>query len=272
MYCCKARGSFRKENISPLVGDYVEINVIDEATKNGSIEEIHKRKNELIRPRSANIDQAIIVFAYTSPAINFDLLDRFIILAEEQKLEIVICINKSDLADEAGILKIRNIYESIGYPVVFVSAKEKSGIQQLENYLSDKVSIVAGPSGVGKSSIINCLNSKLELKTDAISKKIERGKHTTRHSELMELKENSFIVDSPGFTSLTLFHIEPSELQFYFREFLGYIPSCKFVGCNHISEPSCAVKLQIGTHISEIRHERYKYIYNELKTKEKKYD
>lgn len=270
VYECRARGIFRKNKITPLVGDKVEISIIDEAGKKGSLDTIYERKNMLIRPKVSNCTQAVIVFAAVKPNINFDLLNRFLIIAEEQKLEIVICINKIDLDNDEGYLNISRIYEDAGYKVILMSAKKGIGIDELKNELMDKISVFAGPSGVGKSSIINALNPDLNLKTGDISEKIERGKHTTRHAELMKLFDKSYIVDSPGFTSLYLEHIEPGDLQYYFREFKEFLPNCKYSGCMHIKEASCGVKEALGRGISKERYDSYVYIYTQLEEERKK--
>lgn len=223
VYECRARGIFRKEKTSPIVGDSVWITILDEEKKKGSLDKIEKRKNELIRPKVANIEQVIIVFAAVSPEINLDLLDKFLISAEEQNLDIIICINKIDLDKEKKYEKTAEIYKKAGYDVLCISAAKKIGIDYLKNKLKDKITVFAGPSGVGKSSLINEIAPHLQLKTGELSQKIERGKHTTRHAELIEFSENSFIVDSPGFTSFHLDYIKKEQLQYYFIEFEPFL-------------------------------------------------
>ena len=269
IYECRARGIFRKENITPVVGDYVQIEILDESNKKGSLEIIKERKNELIRPRVANIDQAVIVFAACSPDINLDLLDRFIILVEEQNMDIVICINKIDLDTNKNYEDICKIYSNAGYKIIPVCTIDKTGIDELKDNLENKITVFAGPSGVGKSSILNAVSPNLSLVTGEISSKIERGKHTTRHAELMQISHNSYIVDSPGFTSLRLDHIDKDYLQHYFREFEKFNYGCRFNGCTHIHEPDCNIKARLGNEISEIRYKRYVSLYNELKEKRK---
>lgn len=270
VYECRARGKFRKEKMTPLVGDFVEISIVDEINKKGSLDVILPRKNELIRPRVANVEQAVIVFAAQSPAINLDLLDRFIILVEQQHLDVLICINKIDLDIEKTYEEIVENYREAGFRVVPVSADKGINVDLLKEELKGRISVFAGPSGVGKSSLINAINSDLNLSTGTLSAKIERGKHTTRHAELMQLFENSFIVDSPGFTSLFFEHIQSSELQFYFREFEPFLNDCRFTGCSHVKEIDCAVKEQVGKSISTMRYHRYVTIYNELKENEER--
>lgn len=260
---CRARGKFRKEKVTPTVGDYVQISVLDEKNKKGSLDVIKPRRNQLIRPRVANVDQALIIFAAVSPNLNPDLLDRFLILAEEQKLEITICINKIDLDIEKNYEKYVKLYSQAGYRVIPLSAEGKINIDKLKECIEGKISVVAGPSGAGKSSLINCLNPDFKLMTGEISRKIERGKHTTRHAELMEICDRSFVVDSPGFTSLYLNNINPDELKNYFPEFRKYA-SCRFSSCRHINEPDCGVKEQVGENISTARYERYKALYEEI--------
>ena len=266
IYECGIRGIFRKKRIIPTIGDNVEISIQSEEEKKGVIDNILPRRNSLIRPRVVNIDCAVITFAAKSPDINFDLLDKFLILAEYQKIEdIVICINKCDLHTES---KIREIYAPV-YNVYHVSALENKGIDDLKAHLKGKVSVLAGPSGVGKSSLINRLipNGEQRL-TGEISKKIERGKHTTRQVELLETDdENTFIVDSPGFTSLSLEMIPLEKLQYCFKEFLPYLDECRFSDCRHLAEPDCGLKAQIGVNISQERYDRFVSIYKDIENK-----
>ncbi|MBQ2753576.1 MAG: ribosome small subunit-dependent GTPase A [Firmicutes bacterium] len=270
VYECRARGIFRKENIKPMVGDKVKIQIIDEKKKKGNVEVIEERKNSLIRPRVANVDQAVIVFAAASPNINLDLLDRFIVLVEEQELEAVICINKTDLDKEENYKAIAETYRRAGYEVICLCAQKGENVDLLKEALRDKISVFAGPSGVGKSSLINCLNPDFKLETGEVSAKIERGRHTTRHAQLMELFENSFIVDSPGFSSLFLDHIDKDKLKYYFREFENYNDTCYYNGCSHTHEPDCSVKSKVGEEISQERYDRYVSLYNELAEERKK--
>lgn len=265
-YECKAKGIFRKDHKKPLVGDDVEADVLDEEAMLGNIREILPRKSALIRPAVANVDQALIIFAIVKPNPNFNLLDRFLIRMERQNLPTIICFNKQDIATEKEKEALRRAYETCGYQVLFISALEKEGLEQVKELLAGKTTTVAGPSGVGKSSLINQLAPKARMETGDISRKIERGKHTTRHSEIIALGENTYIVDTPGFTSLDISEITKEELGTYYPEFVQYEPYCKFSGCAHISEPSCGVKDAVAEgKISQVRYENYMVLYQELK-------
>lgn len=268
IYECKAKGAFRNQKVKPLVGDNVRLEVLDEEQKKGNIEEILPRKNELIRPAVANIDQALVIFAAAKPKPNFNLLDRFLILMQYQKVPAVVCFNKQDMVDAEELQLLKNTYESAGYQVIFTSAAKEEGIQAVRDLLKGKTTTVAGPSGVGKSSLINLLSPEAEMETGDISRKIERGKHTTRHSELFTLDENTFICDTPGFSSIYLPEMEKEELGIYFPEIAEYEPFCRFQGCAHIHEPGCGVKEALEEKkISPIRYDNYKLLYEELKDK-----
>lgn len=271
IYECKAKGIFRKENIKPLVGDNVEIEITDHKEFKGNIIEILARKSELIRPAVANIDQALIIFAMSKPEPNYNLLDRFLLMMKRQGLDCIICFNKRDIATKQERENIQKIYENSGCRVIFASALKKEGIDEIINILDGKTTAVAGPSGVGKSSIVNCLQRQIKMETGAISEKIERGKHTTRHSELITISDNTYIMDTPGFSSLSLFDIEKEELKDYFPEFNAYEDDCRFLTCAHIHEPVCGVKEAIERgDISKVRYDNYVAFYEELKEKEKR--
>lgn len=270
VYECKAKGIFRKEKIKPLVGDNVEIDVINEAEKTGNITEILPRRNELIRPAVANIDQALIVFAVTSPKPHLNLLDRFLIMMESKSIPVTLCFNKKDLADEKEWETLKEIYETCGYPVVFTSAAKEENIEQIRQILEGKTTALAGPSGVGKSSLINLLDPDANMETGEISRKIERGRHTTRHSELFSIGGDTYIMDTPGFGSLYVNDFEKEDLKDYFREFRAYEGSCRFQGCSHIHEPGCAVKEALSEEkIPKSRYENYLEMYRELEQKKR---
>lgn len=265
-YECKAKGIFRKDHLKPLVGDDVLVDLLDEEEKLGNIREILPRRSALIRPAVANVDQALVIFAIVKPNPNFNLLDRFLIRMERQGLPTVICFNKQDIAAEEEKRALRQAYETCGYQILFISALENEGLEAVREVLGGKTTTVAGPSGVGKSSLINRLAPQANMETGAISTKVDRGKHTTRHSEIIALGDDTYIVDTPGFTSLDISEITKEELGQYYPEFLQYEPYCRFSGCSHISEPSCGVKdaVEAGA-ISRVRYDNYRILYQELK-------
>lgn len=270
LYECKAKGSFRKEGLKPLVGDNVEIDVIDEEKKTGNIVAIHERMNSLIRPASSNIDQAMVIFAITKPEPNYNLLDRFLIYMEQQNIPTVVCFNKKDIATQKEMDDLKRAYEGCGCKVLFVSGTLEEGLDDIIQVLKGKTTVVAGPSGVGKSTIVNALYPEAEMETGEISKKIDRGKHTTRHAELFSIFDNTFIMDTPGFTSLFLQNVEKEDLWKYYPEFLPYEEQCKFTGCSHISEPVCGIKEALTKgKISKIRYDNYVVLYEDLKAQKK---
>ena len=271
VYECKAKGNFRNRKLKPFVGDNVEITVLNEENKKGNMEEILERKNFLIRPAVANVDQTLVIFAAAKPDPNLNLLDRFLIMMEQKDVPVVLVFNKTDVAENEKFSEVVKIYEDCGYQVLKVSALQEEGISEIKEVLRGKTSTVAGPSGVGKSSIINLLQSDIHMETGNISEKIERGKHTTRHSELIAIAEDTYIFDTPGFSSLYVTDMEKEELKIYFPEFTQYEDKCKFLGCVHVNEPVCGVKeaLKEGK-ISQSRYENYKLLYEELKENEKR--
>ena len=272
LYECRARGIFRKNKITPLVGDFVKISVVDEDNKKGVVEEIQERKTELVRPPIANVNKALIVFAVKNPTPHLSLLDRFIDLAERENLEIVIILTKIDLDDDNTFEKIKNIYEPCGYKVIGVSNLENKNIDKVKEELKDNTVVFAGPSGVGKSSLLNQIDSNIQLKTGDVSDKIKRGKHTTRHAELFELKFGGMVADTPGFSSLTLDDIEDIDLKDYFIEFEDY-DDCKFGSrCIHQNEPNCAVKEAVENgEIPKERYESYIQLLNEIRQGKRRY-
>ena len=274
IYECKAKGIFRNKKIKPLVGDNVLIDVIDEDNKKGNISDILERKNELIRPASANIDQAMVIFAVKSPEPNYNLLDRFILMMDYQDVHTVVVFNKTDLVEEKDIEELRKIYEKCGCKVIFISAYDNTGIDILIDTLKDKTTILAGPSGVGKSSLTNIIlpdrKEEGEISKTGDVSRIGRGRHTTRHSEIFNVTGSTYICDTPGFTSLNLPELEKEQVRFYFNEFDEYEGTCRFNGCVHINEPDCAVKMAVEKGvISRRRYTSYVELYEEIKNQKK---
>ena len=267
---CKAKGSFRKEKIKPSVGDMVDIKILDSAELTGNIEEILPRKNLLIRPAVANVDQALVIFASLDPEPNFNLLDRFLIMMEKQGVPTSICFNKTDLANGDRIKQLEQAYETCGYPVHFISVQSGDGLSGIHEMLSHRTTVLAGPSGVGKSSLINYLKPDANMETGAISEKIRRGKHTTRHSEFFCIGEDTYILDTPGFSSIYLEDMNPEELKDYFPEFSEYADRCRFKSCMHVGEKECGIKEAVEAgQISRSRYENYVALYQELKDKKR---
>jgi ribosome biogenesis GTPase len=271
IYECRAKGIFRKEKQKPLVGDDVEMSIVPDNEKlAGNVEALLPRRNALIRPAAANVDQALVVFAAAAPAPNLNLLDRFLISMEQQQIPVIICFNKTDLVDDAGLERLADAYAGSGYRVCMTCVARGEGIDEIQELLEGRTTVVAGPSGVGKSSLTNQLQSDVQMEVGSISEKIDRGKHTTRHTELIVLRKDTYFLDTPGFSSLTVQNIESGQLRDYFHEFDRYEPECRFQGCVHIHEPDCAVKaaLEEGA-ISRERYDNYVLIYEELKNRRK---
>lgn len=270
VYECRAKGIFRKDGVRPLPGDLVEIAVLDETEKKGNLERILPRKNELIRPAVANVDQAMMIFAFDSPKPNFNLLDRFLVSMEQKGIPPVILFNKLDLAREGQREEIVGRYAPAGYRLLFVSAAQEKGMEEVRAALYGKTTTVAGPSGVGKSSLINRLQSEQLLQTGEVSEKIERGRHTTRHTQLLFVEEDTYILDTPGFSSIELYGIQKEGLGDFFPEIASRADGCRFAGCSHLTEPDCAVRkaLEEGK-ISAERYENYRLFYEELKGRKK---
>ena len=266
VYECKAKGIFRKDGIKPLVGDNVIMEAVDAANKIGNISQILPRRNSLIRPAVANIDQVMIVFAIVKPEPNLGLLDRFLVTMEKREIPCLICFNKKDLATLAEQDELRKAYESCGFSVCFCSADDGAGLKEIEMLLKGKTTVFAGPSGVGKSTILNYLYPDAGMKTAKLSKRIERGRHTTRHSEIFALGEHTYICDTPGFTAFYLAEMEKEDLRNCYPEFASHADTCRFRECAHISEPDCGVKIAVETsQISQVRYRNYRKLYDELK-------
>ncbi|OEF98539.1 ribosome small subunit-dependent GTPase A [Desulfuribacillus alkaliarsenatis] len=263
IYECRGRGILKKNNVSPLVGDYV--NYTSLPGNQGVIEEIKPRKNEFFRPKVANVDQVLLVFTHIEPAWNQRLLDRFIVMAESVDVEAVLVINKIDMLNQEQQLDMetnRQLYEGLGYRVILTSAESGDGKAELLDALKDKISMFSGQSGVGKSSLLNMLDPGLELKTGDISNKLKRGKHTTRHVELFPLANGGYVVDTPGFSQIDLSIIGDSSLiAKFFREINEVGEHCKYRGCTHTAEDSCKVIEYVEQ--GKIDAQRYKH-YTEL--------
>ena len=269
-YVCKAKGIFRKDGQKPLVGDYVTLDIVSEQDMEGSITDILPRQNELIRPQVANVDQTLLIFALFSPLPNYLLLDKLILQYKQQDVPILLCFNKEDLVEDADVARVSKMYENSGCKVLFTSAKSGEGVDAVAALLKGYTTVVAGPSGVGKSSLINCFQSGKQMETGEVSKKLLRGKHTTRHSEIIPVSKDTYIMDTPGFTSYDVAGIACEDLADYYEEFLPYT-ACYFQPCSHIHEPDCAVKVAVEEgKIAQERYDHYVQIYQELKEQAKR--
>ncbi len=277
IYECRARGIFRKDGKKPLVGDRVEIEILDESTKTGSVSDLLERDNSLIRPEAANIDQALVVFACAHPDPNLTLLDRFLITIASEDIPVILCFNKTDLVTKEETEYLTSIYRDAGVTLVAISAKEEKGFKKLSDLLCGKTTMLAGPSGVGKSTILNRFCPEAMADTGEISKKLGRGRHTTRHSELFKIEgmeEGSYLMDTPGFTALSLFDLDEMYVKAYYPEFFDYEGKCRFMECSHTHEPDCAVKAAVKKDasdkgISKVRYENYRLIYEEQKNRKR---
>ena len=266
IYECKARGVFRLKELTPLTGDRVVFSVTDPQKKTGYIEEILPRDSVLVRPAAANVDQVIAVVAAKSPEPDLLLLDKILVTAEKKEIRAVVLINKIDLDINDSRAEIRDSYTKAGYDVIETSFEETSGFMMLRNIMKDHISVFAGQSGVGKSTLLNRVMENVVMKTGSVSKKIERGRHTTRHAELVKLPEGGYVVDTPGFSSYELSEIDHTELQYLYPEFADHIPGCRFTGCSHISELGCGVKKAVDEGlISRGRYRRFAELYSILK-------
>lgn len=270
VYECKAKGVFRNRRIKPLPGDDVEMEVLDAAARTGNIIDVLDRRSELIRPAVANADQAMIVFAAAEPEPNLNLLDRFLVLMREQRMETIICFNKKDRVSAEEQERLAAIYRDSGCLCLMLSAARQEGTEQLKGMLSGKTTVLAGPSGVGKSTIMNLLYPEADMKTGSISEKIKRGRHTTRHSELFYVGGGTYLFDTPGFSSLYLGEMEKEELREYYPEFQPFAGECRFLSCLHDKEPDCAVKEAVASGgINKERYENYLLLLEELKNRRK---
>lgn len=272
IYQCRGRGVFRKDKISPLVGDNVQFQADNQ--REGYILQVKERKNELVRPPIANVDQAVFVFSAVEPDFNPALLDRFLVFIEAERIEAIICITKMDLVNATVLESIEKYvrdYKKIGYKVLLTSTKTANGIEELRTQLDGKISVFAGQSGVGKSSLLNALHPHLLLKTADISTHLGRGKHTTRHVELIEVG-NGLVADTPGFSSIEFLGIERDQLGSFFPEMRKISDGCKFRGCLHVNEPHCAVKHAVEDgEIPSYRYNHYKNFLQEIIDRKPRY-
>ena len=267
VYACEARGKFKKDGIIPVVGDRVSITLLNE--EKGIVEEILERRNYIKRPKIANITQIIYVLSMNMPKPDLLLLDKQLAFAEFLGITPVICINKIDLEKEEKILEIENLYKKIGYKVIKTNAKIRANIEVVEEILKNNITAFSGNSGVGKSTLINSIFNDKITEEGLISNKNKKGKNTTTTVELFKIDCNSYIADTPGFSTFDIYEIESNELDKYFKDFHKYIPNCEYIGCNHVKEVNCGIKDAVASgQISEVRYQSYCKIYNELKQKE----
>ena len=268
VYACRARGIFRKKKIRPNVGDYVDIEILSEQDMEGSITVIHKRRNSLIRPMVANVDQALLVFAFHEPEPNYYLLNTFLVMMEQQGVPVILCFNKTDLSSPEERDYVRESFRGSGVQLHTICA-HSDDTESIGKLLLGKTTVLAGPSGVGKSSLLNRISGTFSMETGDVSEKIKRGKHTTRHSELIYIGDDSYLVDTPGFSSLDLADMEKEDLKQYFPEF-SYCEPCRFLDCLHINEPDCAVKQAVEEgRSSSLRYDNYRLMFENLSAKRK---
>lgn len=263
---CRARGLFRLKNIKPLVGDKVLIRITEEDEDMGYIEEIKERTSEIKRPPVANAQQLVIIFSVKNPEPSFILLDKLLIAAKSNNLNPVICINKSDLANEEEKENILNIFKNTGYKIIFTSKYDEDSLQNLKDILKDRLNVFSGPSGVGKSSLMNAIEPGFYLETGEISDKLKRGRHTTRHAEIFKLGFGGYAVDTPGFSSFELEGIDEYSLKSYYPEIVKYDDGCKFLDCLHYKEPGCMIKEAVNSDlIGRVRYNNYIKLLEQIK-------
>lgn len=271
IYECRAKGIFRREKKTPLVGDEVRIELISEEDRSGNLVELLPRKNLLPRPPVANIDQVLILFSMRTPDPNLILLERFLIEAARRDIPALIGFNKIDAAKESECLELQEMYRGCGVPLLFLSVQRGDGMEEAARLLEGKTTALAGPSGVGKSSFTNAVQDKVHMEVGSISRKLARGKNTTRHTELICIDEDSYIFDTPGFSALDTADLPKEELEDYYPEFRPYLGHCYYQGCAHLSEPDCAVKAALARgDLPPARYDHYRYLYEELSELEKR--
>lgn len=271
VYICNARGKFKEADIRPIAGDRVEIDILDEQKATGVIAKIEDRVNETKRPKMANLTQIILVLSMKLPKPDLELLDKQLTYCEHMKIKPIIVLNKIDLVDANVVENIKEIYKHIGYEVIETNAKERVGIEQIKSHLKNNITAFSGNSGVGKSTLINALFNKEITQEGVVSSKNKRGKNTTTQVNLYKIDEDSYIADTPGFSTFDICEIKSEDLCHYFIEFIPYIEQCEFVGCSHIKEQNCGIKQAIKEgKISKERYERYCKIYLDIKEKEER--
>jgi ribosome biogenesis GTPase len=280
---CRARGILKKRGVSPLVGDRVLYEVSE--TGEGTVNDVVHRSTELIRPPVANVELAVLVFSIDEPALNLQLLDKFLVHTEQAGVDSILCLSKFDLLEaelsptdravpgtEMTLQEVVDLYERIGYQVVVTSSLHSHGIEPIISRLAGKISVVAGQSGVGKSSLLNAMVPGLQLDTNEISMKLGRGKHTTRHVELIRLRNGGLVADTPGFSQLDFINMEPEDLGSCFKEFASYAADCKFRGCLHQHEPGCKVmEAAERGEVSRSRYDHYLQFLGEMKDRKRRY-
>jgi len=266
VYECKARGIFRKNEVTPLPGDRVDFSIIDKDTQKGNIDKILERTTQLTRPAVSNVDQVVIVVAVRSPLPDLLLVDKLLVSAAKEGVKPLICLNKQDLDVDGECGKIKAVYENAGYEVIITSSKTGDGIGDLEERLKSRITVFSGQSGVGKSTLLNAVLKDMVMQTGGLSEKTDRGKHTTRHAELIPLFGGGYLIDTPGFSSFELEAILPEQLKDFYHEFDKLNEQCRFSGCNHLNEPDCKVKRNVTEgSIDKGRYGRYVEIFNILK-------
>ncbi|UNK20250.1 ribosome small subunit-dependent GTPase A [Paenibacillus sp. N3/727] len=269
---CRARGIFKKRGVSPLVGDRVMYSLTENGE--GTVEEILPRSSQLIRPPVANVHLAVLLFSVREPDMSLLLLDKFLVHIEHSDLKALICLTKQDLADDSGdsTEEVKRVYEKIGYEVIVTSSLQGVGTEEVKERLAGQISVFSGQSGVGKSSLLNALMPGLSLETSEISIRLGRGRHTTRHVELIELDNGGFVADTPGFSQLDFLELGVEELSSCFREFIPYAENCKFRGCSHTHEPGCQViQAKENGDIADSRYKHYVDFFTEMKDKKRRY-